>query len=445
MQKCCLLVLVMFSSLSLWANVNFEKDSTISDDKKKLVDTLTYETQSGLPVAASKIYFSDRKFTFSGFGEVNYTNYNGPKNTESGDIELYMTNMYRFVGYLAYKPAPWVVLYAEVFAELMQDRRRELHAEYFLEFFADFLIHEKFNVRVGTHQVQIGYLNNNDEPILFYSVNRPEVERLIIPSTWIDLGIMTYGNITKDIKWTFSVYQGLDSEAYNGGTWLRRGRDDAFRFKFNSFVLNSKWTYTGFKNTEMAINGLWTQAGNNQRLESVYGDERIKASTYLLSSYIRHEFKNVSLMALGSYGNMRETDKLYNLTGAASGNINQVMGSQVYGYYFELGYDILPFFKNLGNKEKKEKKDSFVIKHNELKLPLFARYERLNTHADIHPDLTEVTRFQNDLHALTLGVNFNPRRNIVLKANYQFRWNKVPLPNGDFEGDRFEAGLGFIF
>jgi hypothetical protein len=435
----CVFIFILFG----FSNSFAFNDSLEVVNKKRGIDTLTYETQSGLPVAASKIYFSDRKFAFSGFGEINYTHYNGPKSVASEDIELYMTNMYRFVGYLAYKPIKKIVLYAEIFAELMHDRKREIHGEYFLEFFADFLIHDKFNVRVGTHQVQIGYLNNNDEPILFYSVNRPEVERIIIPSTWIDLGIMTYGNITKDIKWTFSVYQGLSSDRFNGASWIRRGRDDAFRFQFNSVVLNSKWTYTGIKNTELAVNGLWTRAGNNEILPQ-YENERIKAATYLLASYVRHEYKNMTFMFLGSYGNMRETDKIYNLTASATG-MGQVIGSDVYGYYAEIGYDVLPIFRNLSKDSNKERKDNFLVKHNEVKLPMFVRYERLNTHAGIHESLIDLPRFQTDLHALTLGLNFNPRRNIVLKANYQFRWNKIPLETGEMEGDRFEIGLGFIF
>ncbi|PMB22034.1 hypothetical protein CEN47_20370, partial [Fischerella thermalis CCMEE 5319] len=81
---------------------------------KKLVDTLTYETQTGLPIAASKIYFSESRFTISGYGESNFIRYLGEKNTLSDDLELYMTNMQRFVTYAAYKPKKWFVLYIEL-------------------------------------------------------------------------------------------------------------------------------------------------------------------------------------------------------------------------------------------------------------------------------------------------------------------------------------------
>ena len=416
-----------------------EQPDSLAQARKRLIDTLTYETQSGLPMAASKIYFSDSKFTFSGFGEANYIHYDGPKDLASGDIELYMTNMYRFVSYAAWKPKPWLVVYGEIFAELLQDRNLEYHPEYFIEVFLDFLLHEKFNVRVGTHQVQIGYVNNNDEPVMFYSVNRPEVERLIIPSTWIDLGVMAYGKLNSDLKWSFSAYQGLDSRSFNGGTWIRRGRDEELRFNFNSVVLNSQWNYSGIKNTDISLSGVWTQAGGDKD----FGERPVRANTMLLSSYIRHEHKNWTFMGLGSYGSMQETDQIFALTGSNTDNIPQVMGSQVYGYYAEVGYNLLPLLR--ARPSERRARNNFLVRGSEMKLPLFARYERLNTHAGIHPELADEPRFQKDLQALTVGLNFNPRRSIVLKANYQFRWNQVPLSTGEMEGDRFEMGVGFIF
>lgn len=423
---CCAIFCLVFGSIGQ------TEDDTLK--KKKLIEDLTYETQSGLPPAASKIYFSDRKFTFSGFGEVNYINYQGSKDLASEDIELYMTNMYRLVGYVAWKPIKWLVLYGEVFAELLQDRNLEYHPEYFIEVFADFLIHDKFNVRVGTHQVQLGFVNNNDEPVMFYSVNRPEVERLIIPSTWIDFGVMTYGNITKNLKWSFSAYQGLDSESLNGGTWIRRGRDNGLRFNFNSYLLNSQLIYTGLKNTELSISGIWTQAGRNLGGADM---SSFNANTTLTSGYIRHELNNWTFMGLAAYGRMNDTDLMYEVTA------NQVLGREVLGYYLEVGYDILSLFKR--KPAIKERKDNFFVKHKEMKLPIFARYEYLNTHNSLHSSLLEYDRFQKDMNALTVGFNFNTRRNIVFKANYQFRWNKQPLSTGEIEGDRVELGFGFIF
>lgn len=425
-----------------------QSDSTDTAKKeKKLIEELTYEMQPGLPLAASKIYFTDSKFAVSGFGEIGHTNYRGPKDRTSGDIELFMTDLYRFVTYVAYKPKPWLVLYGEVFAELYRDAQiRETDYEFFLEVFADFLLHKNFNVRVGTAQVQIGYVNNNDEPIQFFTVNRSEVERLIIPSQWIDLGLMTYGDLTDRLKWSLSVYQGLNTRDLNGGTWIRRGRDHAFRHNFNGYILNGSLEYTIDPQTTWAVNGVWTRAGNNQEYTLAGDNVRISANTSLISSYVRREMKNFTLMALGTYGRMDETDQLFQLTqnyGTQGNGLGQVLGSEVFGYYIEGGYDILPLFRRQGNSKDK---NGFFLRSSEIKLPVFFRYDRLNTHSQVHPNLREETFTRTDLHALSVGLNFNPRRNVVVKTNYQFRRNAEPMPGTDeFEGNRFEMGLGFIF
>jgi hypothetical protein len=426
MKTITILVLLFFSlSYSVYSQESI---------KKKVVDTLTYETQSGLPIAASKIYFSDSKFTISGYGESNYINYRGEKNTQSEDLELYMTNMQRFVAYAAYKPQKWLVLYAEIFAEYMNDGKREKHFEFQPEVFADFLFSEKFNLRLGTHQAQIGYINNSDEPVMFYTVNRPEVERIIIPSTWIDLGIMTYGKINKNLKWSASLYQGLDPIDLRGATWIRRGRADALRFNFEGFTANSSLKHTGFKNTELALNGLYSKIGKGE----------IGSNTYLLSSYVRNDYRNWSFMMLGAIGGADNTQGLFEITRQASlDNTGQVLGRTVYGYYTEVGYNIWPFLK--GSRKSANDKNNFLLRGSEIKLPIFIRYERLNTHSKIDESLIGEPIFQSDLTAITIGANFNPRRNIVIKTNYQFRNNKASLADGSIEGNRFEVGLGFIF
>jgi hypothetical protein len=426
------MIIRFFVGISLCLFLN-----TLSSQEEggRVIDTLTYETQSGLPIAASKIYFSDSKFTISGYGESNYINYLGEKNTLSEDLEIYMTNMQRFVAYAAYKPKKWLVLYAEIFAEYLNNGRDEAHFEFQPEMFVDFILGDHFNIRAGTHQPQIGYLNNSDEPIMFFTVNRPEVERLIIPSTWIDLGISFYGKINKNFNWSASVFQGLDPQELNGATWIRRGRSNPVRMNFDGYTINSSIKYTGINNTEIALNGIYSKMAL----------DRITSNTYLISSFVRHSYRNWSFMALGAIGGNNNTSGLFEITRNNSEDLfGQVLGKNVYGYYAEIGYDILPLFSNRKASEESGKSGLF-FRTKEMKLPLFLRFERLNTHAGIDNSLENAPIFQSNVVAWTIGANFNPRRNIVMKTNYQFRNNKSPLPNGLFEGDRFELGIGFIF
>lgn len=420
-----------------------DDDGAPEDGSGRVIEELTYEQQPGLPPAASKIFFSDRKYAISGFGELAYVQYLGDKNTASEDIELFYTNLYRFVLYGAYKPTEWLVLYAEVFAELFHDGFDAVDYELFPEVFVDFLIARPFNLRVGWAQVPIGYVNNNDEPIQFYSVNRPEVERLIIPSQWIDLGVMAYGTLAPNLTYMVGLYQGLDGDDLLGATWIRRGRE--MRFNFRSVSVAAQLNYEPIDDLSLSVSGVFSEAGNRATVDANGEQRRVRAPTGLISAYARYEVENWTFMALGAAGWMADTDLLFQLTGQV-GDRAEALGARTYGFYFEVGVDILPYFR----KQEGDPRRTWLYRTDEFKLPIFVRYERLDTHSRIDPALAarmpEGTQvFRSNLDVVTVGVNFNPRKNLVLKTNYQFRRNRARAPYLAEEGDRLEFGLGFIF
>jgi hypothetical protein len=412
--------------------------------KREIIEELTYEQHPGLPLAASKIFFSKKRWTISGFGEASYTHYLGDKNTSSGDIELYGTNLYRFVLYGALRATDWMILYAEFFGELYHDGLEEVDYEIFLEAFVDFVIAKPFNVRVGWSQVPIGYVNNNDEPVMYYSVNRAEVERLIIPSQWIDLGVQVYGWITPKLVWMAHAFQGVDGNELMGASWIRRGRE--MRFNFRSIGVAGKLEYRPLEDLEFSVSGLYMDSGNRETVTINDEEQLVRAPTGLVAAYARYEPKNWSLMVLGTLGWLGGTPGLYELTSRHEQG-PQVLGARTWGVYAELGCDILHYFSRW---RRGESRRNFLFHTDEFKLPLFVRYERLDTHNRIDPLLLPhvtngATTFRSNLDVLTLGLNFNLRKNLVLKANYQFRHNRERSPDVPVEGDRLQVGLGFIF
>jgi hypothetical protein len=406
---------------------------------KKPIEELTYQQQPGLALAASKIFFSEKRYSISGFGEVNYVGYLGPKDATVGDIELYYTNLYRFATFFGFRFTDKIIWNSEFQIEYLHDGLREGHHEIVFEAFMDFLIHKSFKTRIGFFPLTIGYVNNNDEPVMFYSVNRSEVERLIVPSTWIEFGAMFYGSITKNLSYAVGVSQGLNAANYIGGTWIRQGREIRFNVPKN-LAVNPQINYTGIKNLTLSASGYYGYSGQGQRIDYNGGTPMVHAPILLGSAYAKYDLKNWRFVSVGTMGNLGETEKIYHLTMNDKGK-GQVMGNRTYGYLLEAGCDILHYFRK--NKDVPDKKNWFVHR-KEMKLPLFVRYERLNTHMRVHGDLMALQRDQRDLDILTLGVNFNTRENIVFKANYQFRHNRYKNSLIQ-ESDVVEFGIGFIF
>lgn len=106
---------------------------------------------------------------------------------------------------------------------------------------------------------------------------------------------------------------------------------------------------------------------------------------------------------------------------------NQIIGEETFGYYGEFRWDLWSVLKSRKN----------------WKLPLWVRYERLDTHASVASSFENMPIDRQNLSIISLGANLRPRKNIVLKGNYQFRNNRTEtvIP----EADRVEFGIGFIF
>jgi hypothetical protein len=409
--------------------------------EKRVIEELTYQQQPGLALAASKIFFSEKPWSISGFGEMNFVNHQMAPNVGLGDLEMYYSHLYRFATFFGYRFSKKIIWNSEIQFEHLYDNSgiagSEIrHTEFVLEAFMDFLIHKNLKARVGFFPLTIGYVNNNDEPVMFYSVNRSEVERIITPSTWIEFGAMFYGEIAKDLNYTLGITQGLNARNYFGATWIRQGREIRLDFP-KTISLNPQINYTGIKNTTMSISGYFGESGQGATAinPETNLEQNVKAMIQLYSGYIKYDYKNMRFVTVGTLGQLSDTELLFDLTGG------QVIGKKTYGYLFEFGVDLLPYFRK--NKTF-ENKGTWGFEKNEMKLPIFIRYERLDTHAafsrTLQPMGNPATR--GDLSIWTFGLNYNPSDNWVIKANYQLR-NNLANPGG--EGNLLEFGLGFIF
>ena len=402
------------------------------------IDSIQSEVQKqypGLGKAASGIFFSEKPWSVSGFGEINGVGYNfTPPKAELGDVELYYTSLYRLATFFGYRFTDKFIFNSEIQVEYLTDGS-EAHTELNFELFFDYRFNKNFNLRTGFQPISIGYINSNDEPLLFYSVNRPEVERIIIPTTWIELGIGAYGQISPKLNYFVNFVTGLDGKNFTSATWVRSGRD---AFDFRSYGLSPQLIYIPHSDLDLSISGYF---GINKP-NSYYIDDtsyETNSSLSIYSGYVRYTPKNFRFLMVGTYGRLTDTEGIYHLTKDADGK-GQVLGEQVYGGYFEAGVDILhwlwPHRKDIHNK---------VYNTQEMKLPVFIRAEHLNTHGNVAEALSEYDRVQSYLNILALGMNLNLSEHLVLKMNYQFRHDLTPEEFSIASGNIFEFGLGFEF
>jgi hypothetical protein len=84
--------------------------------------------------------------------------------------------------------------------------------------YVDFKFNEHFNWRApGVDVVPFGFINLFHEPTQFYSVQRPELDNGLIPTTWFEGSTSIYGKIVDNLNYQFQINTGLEDIGENGG------------------------------------------------------------------------------------------------------------------------------------------------------------------------------------------------------------------------------------
>ena len=406
---------ILASTLSLQA--------TELDDLNAKVDALTEEvlasqsggftlvdTQksfNGLGPAASKVYFSESPLSIGGYGEMFYANPN------NGDD---FADIYRFITYIGYKFNDWIILNTEIEYEHGDTSGG---GKVVVEFFhLDFLLSDKFNIRVGNVLVPMGIVNIRHEPTLFNTIQRPKIERQLIPSTWHENGLLTYGRFNDiGIEYTAGMINALNvnnGKANNGESgWIRSGRVGSSKNGSFTPAFVGRVDYTG-------VNGLVVGAsayyGNGSNLKNpVAGDPIQKVSGLTTSMFDLHaRYENGPLKAYGLYTQT-------SLGGAEKIGANAAKKAS--GYYGNVEYDI-------GS-----------VVGIDYKLPIFVQYE------DWNPVEETVSGSNESIYAretTTIGLNFWPTDQVVMKLDYEMDTQGAGT-SLEQNINSIQLGFGFIF
>jgi outer membrane murein-binding lipoprotein Lpp len=337
---------------------------------------------SGLGVAASKVYRSEPGVSIGGYGEFAYI---------KGDGDFARADVLRAVLYTGYKFSNRALFNSELEVE---DASTEAGGNVNIEFaYLDYLLHPGANVRAGLVLVPMGLVNEQHEPTAYLASTRPLTETLVIPATWSELGGGVFGDSG---RWSYRAYlmTGLRGAAFTSEEGLREGRQGGGNAIAEDFAAVGRADFHPFEGT--MFGGSLYSGNSGQGARSSTGS-RIHGKVTLGEVHADSHFRGVSLRALYARGTAGDTTELAESTDAIAHHFN--------GWYFEGGYDIASMFAR-GNQS----------------ITPFVRYERVNTGL-------RATVF-------TTGVAWKPMPQSVVKVDWQ-------KPQGGT--DRYDVSLGYIF
>jgi len=168
------------------------------------------ESFHGLGPAASKVYKKADGLSIGGYGEVRLRTFHNKDDDNQDDI----FDALRAVLYVGYKfNDNWVVNSEFEFEHGGTGGNGSVSTEFLT---VDYLWKEELNARVGLVLLPMGFINEIHEPTFFYGAERPEVERLIIPTTWRENGAGIFGRIADRAKAKISLPAGCERVARRG-------------------------------------------------------------------------------------------------------------------------------------------------------------------------------------------------------------------------------------
>ena len=374
-------------------------------------DKREYKVEYGYGPAASEVYRVNRGLSIGGYGEAVYTNYTANKGNRSDSADLL-----RGVIYIGYKFNDWIVLNNEIEFEhgtTREDSSGRSSGQVSVEFSQlDFFLHKNANIRAGLMLMPMGFINEIHEPTTFHGNYRPDVERFIIPTTWRELGAGLFGEITPEIQYRMYAVNGLRADKFTSGG-IRDGRQSG------STSLAENWAFTGRVDyTPATAPGVLLGASaflGDAGQDKLYAGRQADVFTQLYEGHLQWHYKGLEFRTLGAYGNIGDA-------GLVSANNKVTVGSENFGVYGELAYDIMPL----------------LWQGTTQYLAPFFRYERYNTLAATPAGFRDDRTWDRWIYQG--GLTYKPIQNVAVKLDYRnINSNGGGLPH------ELNLGFGFMY
>ncbi|QMU60217.1 MAG: porin [Gammaproteobacteria bacterium] len=329
--------------------------------------------------------------SIGGYGEVHYNNLDA--DDSSRDVDE--ADLHRFVVFLNKQFTDDLRFVSEFEIEHggVESDGDPLGGEVEVEqAYIEYDVNNDAQVRGGVFLVPVGILNETHEPPTFYGVERNDVENIIIPSTWWEVGVGGNYKWDNGISADLAMTSGLDIP--NSGR-IRSGRRKASQLDASNYAYTGRLKYTGIQGLELAAtvnhqtDASQTNDANNDVIEEA-------------TLYSFHGIYNRGPIGLRALYAEWDID----------GDIKDAAGSpdEQFGWYLEPSYKINSW------------------------LGLYARYEEV-----------EGQRVQDQFSQWEVGANWWPHEDVVVKFDWRDRSHDPEAEAQDRDFDGFDLGIGYMF
>jgi len=364
---------------------------------------------------AGRMMQEEDRLSIGGYGQIDYNQPLGGGTYQQGNLDVH-----RLVLMFGYKFSAKTQFITEIEFEHVK--------EVFVE--QAFLQHEitpwlKF--RAGLMLVPMGIINEYHEPSTFNGVERPNLDKYIVPTTWREIGAGFTG-VFPSASLSYQLYvmngfNGYDGDPnLSGSNGFRKGRQKGAESFINTPNLTFKVNYFGIKGLQLGLSGYGGKSQSTLYKGIEKGDEAAIAvadssvvGLNMLGVDARYTLGGLSLRGQFNYGVVSNSLQYNEFSGSD-------LGSAMAGWYGEVAYNVF-----------------HSLESTETELIPFIRFERYNTHASVEQGTTLDPAF--DRTDITIGLGWKLARGAMLKVDYQVFKNEA----SDDSKQQFNAGVAVWF
>ncbi|NOY50712.1 MAG: hypothetical protein GXO88_09155 [Chlorobi bacterium] len=379
------------------------------------------KAQSGYANAANKLLNSSSKLNIGGYGQIDYNQPLSADNYQAGNLDVH--RLILLFGYRFSKNLQFV-------SEFEFEHVKEVFVE---QAFIQYSFNNYLNFRAGLMLVPMGIINEYHEPTTFNGTERPWVDKYVSPTTWREIGLGFSGLIPgPSMKYQVYLMNGFagykDGEfLLSGKNGLRKARQKGAESYINSPSVATKIEYYGILGLNV---GASTYFGETQSslydglakndIDAVSRADSSVVGVSMIGIDLRYRRKGFELRGQLYRVWLSNTDQ-YNLMAENSGKTTN-LGSQMFGWYAEMSYNVFNQFDNIGTQ-----------------LFPFVRLSNYDTHYAVNSSITAEDAFNNTI--ITTGLSWKIHQGVALKSDLQFIKSRS---QGSYSKS-FNAGIGIWF
>ena len=343
----------------------------------------------------------------SGYMEMHL---NAPLDREDGDATL---DFHRFVLLFTHSFSDRLRFVGELELEHAFVEGLEEAGELELEqAYIDVLLRPSFNLRAGMLLVPVGIINERHEPPVFYGVERPFVDTVIVPTTWFDVGAGAHGRIAPGLSYRAYVMAPLDATEFSADEGLRGGIQKGSNANVRNVALTGRVEYTRIQGLTIGVSGWRGDTGFNvPRLDPSVGVFEFDGRYRVGGFEARGQFARVFI------GDAARLNDALTLQIGVAPNIAR----QLQGFYLEGSY-------------------LFPLRRWQHEVGVFARFEDFDTQFRMPDDTVPIPEFNR--RAFVTGASYYLDPDVAIKFDYTHQQSAGTLRRAP---RTINVGLGWWF